>query len=41
MAALGWLRLRQGRDLVRLDRFSYGFVFALSMAFVRYVWAAR
>jgi len=41
MSALGWLRRQQGRELVRLDRFSYGFVFAFAMALVRYVWAAR
>src|SRR5262245_11946031 len=31
MSLLGRLRKKQGKDLVRLDSFSYGFLFALSM----------
>ena len=39
MSLLGAWRRRRGQDLVRLDRFSYGVLFALSMALVRYVFA--
>ena len=38
MAALGAWRSRRNEDLVRLDRFSYGFLYALVMAAVRYTW---
>jgi hypothetical protein len=41
MSALGWVRRKQGKTLVRLDRFSYGFVFAFAMALVRYLGAAQ
>ena len=30
-----WLR-RRGEDVVRLDRFAYGFLFAMAMALVRF-----
>lgn len=39
MALMGAWRRKRGQDLVRLDRFSYGVLFALAMALVRYVWA--
>ncbi len=39
MMLIGRLRDRRGQNLVRLDRFSYAFVFAFSMAVVRYIWA--
>lgn len=39
MMLLGRLRERKGQELVRLDRFGYAFLFALSMAAVRYIWA--
>lgn len=39
MAAIGALRRRKDQELVRLDRFSYGALFAFSMAVVRFVWA--
>jgi hypothetical protein len=39
MVGIGALRRRRDQELVRLDKFGYGFVFALSMAVVRYVWA--
>ena len=39
MMLIGKLRDRKGQDLVRLDRFGYAFVFAFSMAIVRYIWA--
>ena len=38
MGALGAWRRRRNEDLIRLDRFSYGFLFALAMAVVRFVW---
>jgi hypothetical protein len=36
MSGLGWLRNRQGKKLLRLDSFGYGFTFALGMALVRF-----
>ena len=41
MTLVGAWRRRRDQEPVRLDRFGYGFLFALSMALVRYVWAAR
>jgi hypothetical protein len=38
MAALGAWRRRRSQQLILLDRFSYGFLFALSMALVRFIW---
>jgi hypothetical protein len=38
MAWVGRLRERNGAKTVRLDTFLYGYLFALSMAVVRYVW---
>lgn len=40
MALMGAWRRRRGEDLIRLDRFSYGALFALAMALVRYFFAA-
>jgi len=40
MAALGAWRRRRGQSLIRLDRFAYGYLFALAMAFTRYVFAS-
>ena len=40
MSLMGAWRRRRGEDLVRLDRFSYGVLFALSTALVRYAFAA-
>jgi hypothetical protein len=40
MMAVGWWRAKRGQTLLRLDRFAYGYLFALSFAVVRYVWAA-
>ena len=37
MSGLGWLRNRQGQRLIRLDTFSYGFIFAFGMALVRFL----
>jgi hypothetical protein len=36
MTALGAWRARREQTLMRLDRFTYGYLFALSMAVVRY-----
>jgi hypothetical protein len=41
MSALGSWRMRHGQELVRLDRFGYGFLFALSMALVRFLGATN
>ena len=38
MSALGRLRKRQGKTLLRLDSFVYGFLFAFMMALVRFVY---
>ncbi|CAN5330685.1 hypothetical protein BH11PSE9_BH11PSE9_13580 [soil metagenome] len=40
MATLGAWRARRAEDLWRIDRFGFGYVFALSLALVRYVYAA-
>lgn len=39
MSLMGAWRRRRGQDLLRLDRFSYGVLFALSMALVRFFFA--
>ena len=41
MMAVGAIRSRKGQELVRLDRFGYGLVFAFGMALVRFIFAAR
>jgi hypothetical protein len=38
MSLVGWLRRRPGRELIRLDSFIYGFVFALAMTLIRFFW---
>lgn len=38
MAVLGRFRTSRGSEALRLDTFSYGYLFALGMAVVRYVW---
>lgn len=38
MAALGAWRRRKDQELVRLDRFTYGCLFAFAMALVRLLW---
>ena len=40
MAAIGAWRLRRGKETTRLDRFAYGFLFALAMGLVRFVYAS-
>ena len=39
MALVGVWRARRGQSLVRMDRFAYGYVFALSLALVRFLFA--
>jgi hypothetical protein len=39
MMLIGRQRSKRGQTLVGLDRFSYAFAFAFSMAIVRYIWA--
>jgi len=39
MSLMGAWRRKQGQDLIRLDRFSYGVLFALSMGLVRFFFA--
>lgn len=36
MVALGMWRVRRDQDTIRLDKFAYGYVFALAMALVRF-----
>lgn len=38
MSLVGRLRRRQGKELIRLDSFMYGFVFALPMTLIRFFW---
>jgi len=38
MAAIGRYLTRRGSEPLRLDTFSYGYLFALGMALVRFVW---
>ena len=40
MSGIGWLRRRQGKPVLRLDTFGYGFVFAFGMALVRFLFTA-
>jgi hypothetical protein len=40
MALIGAWRQRRGQGLLALDRFSYGALFGLCLALVRYVWAS-
>ena len=37
MATIGGWRKRREKEVIRLDTFIYAFLFALSMAFVRYI----
>jgi len=39
MCLIGAWRARRGDDLLRIDRFAYGYVFALSLALVRFIFA--
>ncbi len=40
MAIMGAWRARRGQTLLRIDRFAYGYLFALSIAVVRFCFAA-
>jgi hypothetical protein len=40
MAVMGAWRARRGQTLLRIDRFAYGYLFALSIAVVRFCFAA-
>ncbi len=40
MAAIGAWRRRRDQDLIRLDKFAYGYLFALAMALVRFNFSA-
>lgn len=39
MSLMGAWRRRRGEDIVRIDRFWYGFAFAFAMALVRFMYA--
>ena len=39
MAALGAWRIRRGDNALRIDKFAYGYLFALSIAVIRFWWA--
>jgi hypothetical protein len=39
MVAMGAWRVRRGDPVLRIDKFSYGYLFALSLAFVRFCFA--
>jgi uncharacterized membrane protein len=41
MATLGAWRQRRDQDVIRLDRFAYGYLFALTMALVRFFFGGR
>lgn len=40
MCLMGAWRTRRGEPVLRIDRFAYGYVFALSLALVRFVFAS-
>jgi hypothetical protein len=40
MAALGAWRAKRGQQIFRIDSFSYGYLFALGMALVRFHFSA-
>lgn len=40
MSAVGVWRRRRGQDLLRIDRFAYGYLFALTLALIRFQFAA-
>jgi hypothetical protein len=39
MCLIGQWRVKRGQELLRIDRFAYGYVFALSFALVRFCFA--
>ena len=40
MAGMGVWRARRGQPVLRIDRFAYGYLFALSLALIRFFFAA-
>ena len=40
MSVIGRWRARRGQDVLRIDRFAYGYLFALSFALIRF-WFAK
>ena len=40
MAAIGKWRAKRGQDVLRIDKFAYGYLFALGFALVRFVFAS-
>ena len=40
MAGIGWLWERGGKERLHLDSFAYGFIFALPMAIVRFLYTS-
>jgi hypothetical protein len=40
MAGLGWALRRQGKTVLRLDSFLYGYIFALPIAIVRFLYTS-
>ncbi len=41
MTFVGAIRRRKGQSVIRLDTFSYGFVFAFGMALIRFLFATN
>ncbi|MEX0641460.1 MAG: hypothetical protein WD468_02100 [Pirellulales bacterium] len=39
MSAMGAWRARRGEEVLRIDRFSYGYLFALALALIRFYFA--
>jgi hypothetical protein len=39
MVLMGQWRAKRGQQIKRLDRFGYGYVFALSLGMMRFIWA--
>lgn len=37
MSGIGWLRQRQGQQIIRIDTFGYAFVFAFGIALIRFL----
>ena len=40
MSYMGYVRKRKGKDIIRLDSFLYGFIFAFFMGLIRYNFGA-
>jgi len=40
MSAIGWIRVRQGKLLIRFETFSCGFIFAFAIALIRLIFTA-